>query len=160
MEGKPGAILKDLDQTYERLFSGLSEESIPLVESFYKPWTQNLDCTLPFASATGLLMGDPALHLLEIYRQCGLDMSEEFKGCPDHLVLEMEFLSHLYRWGADIEAKQFIEDHLNWIPLLKEKFEQLHPHPFYRSLLEMLHFYLNMERKRSEMESHGSKSIH
>lgn len=143
-------LLEDLRDEYNRLFSGLSRDSISLVESFYKPWTQDPHCPLPFASKRGLLMGDSALHLLEIYHHCGLEVSEEFKGSPDHISMELEFLSYLYRWATDIEIKMFIEDHLDWIPLLKEEFNRCHPHPFYVSALEVLALFLNRERERLE----------
>jgi TorA maturation chaperone TorD len=71
-------LLRDLKDEYDRLFSGLGGDSISLVESFYKLWTQDPHCSLPFATERGLLMGDPALHLLEIYHQCGLEVSEGF----------------------------------------------------------------------------------
>lgn len=143
-------LLQDLRDEYDRLFSGLSQDSISFAESFYKPWTEDPHCGLPFASARGLLMGDCALHLLEVYRQCGLEVSEEFKGLPDHLAMELEFLSYLYRWATDIEIKMFIGDHLNWIPLLKEELHRRDPHPFYFSALEVLDLFLNRERKRLE----------
>lgn len=105
-------------------------------------------------------MGDSALHLLEIYRLCDLEVEEEFRSCPDHLALELEFLSYLYRWATDIEIKKFIKDHLDWILLLKEEFKQVHAHPFYASALEILDLFLNKERKRLEVEDHGEKKIH
>jgi putative dimethyl sulfoxide reductase chaperone len=151
----PGILLKDLGNEYDRLFSRLNNDSISAVESVYKRWTQDSHCSLPFASERGLLMGDSAIHLLEIYRQTGLDMAEEFQGCPDHIVLEVEFLSHLYRGATDKEVKRFIEDHLDWVPLFKEELMKLHPHPFYKSLLEVLDLFLTMERKRLEMMSNG-----
>ncbi|MGZ3568908.1 MAG: molecular chaperone TorD family protein, partial [Thermodesulfobacteriota bacterium] len=70
-------LLEELKDEYDRLFSGLSQDSISLVESSYKPWTEDPHCPLPFASERGLLMGDSALHLLEVYNQCGLEASEE-----------------------------------------------------------------------------------
>ena len=143
-------LLEDLSDEYDRLFSGLSQDSISLAESFYKPWTEDPHCALPFASETGLLMGDSALHLLEIYHQCGLEASEEFKGCPDHIAMELEFLSYLYRWATDVEIEMFIKDHLNWIPLLKEELDRRHPHPFYVSALEVLALFVNRERERLE----------
>jgi len=151
----PGILLKDLGDEYDRLFSRLNNNSSSPVESVYKPWTQDPLCSLPFASERGLLMSDSAMHLLEIYRQTGLDMAEEFKGCPDHIVLELEFLSHLYRGATDKEVKKFIEDHLDWISLFKEELTKLHPHPFYKSLLEILDLFLATERKRLEMMSNG-----
>ncbi len=153
-------LLRDLKNEYGRLFSGLSQESISLVESFYKPWTQDTCCSLPFASERGLLMGDSALHLLEVYHQCGLEASEEFKGCPDHIAMELEFLSYLYQSATDVEIKTFIEDHMDWIPLLKEELMRFHPHSFYVSTLEVLGLFLNRERERLEVEGHGKKKIH
>ncbi len=143
-------LFEDLRKEYDRLFSGLSQDSVSLAESFYKPWTADPHCPLPFASERGLLMGDSALHLLEVYHQCGLEASGEFKGCPDHLAMELEFLSYLYRWATDIEIKMFIEDHLNWISLLKEEMDQRHPHPFYVGVLEILVLFLKRERERLE----------
>jgi putative dimethyl sulfoxide reductase chaperone len=160
MAGASENLLGDLKDEYDRLFSGVSEEPISLVESFYKPWTQDPHCPLPFASKRGFLMGDSALHLLEIYRLCGLEVSEGFKGCPDHIAMELEFLSYLYQWATDIEIKRFIEDHLDWIPFLKEEFKQFHPHPFYVSTLEVLDLFLNRERERLEVEGNGKKKIH
>ena len=95
-------------------------------------------------------MGDSALHLLEIYNQCGLNFSEEFRGCPDHIALEMEFLSYLYRWATDVEIKMFIKDHLNWIPLLKEEVNRRDPQPFYVSALEVLALFISRENQTLE----------
>lgn len=150
MQGDAESILGDLESAYERLFAGVSGEGILLIESCYKPWTQDPQCPLPFATKKGLLMGDAALHLSALYRHCGLEVADEFKGCPDHLVMELEFLSYLYRRAGDAEMKRFIEDHLDWVPLLKDEFRQLHPHPFYLSALEVLELFLNKERERLE----------
>ncbi len=151
LEGKGSEnLLKDLRDKYDQLFSGLSQDSISLAESFYKPWTQNPYCPLPFASERGLLMGDSALHLAEIYRLCGLEVSEEYKGFPDHILMELEFLSYLYRGATNVEVKMFIGDHLDWIPLLKEEVNRRDPHPFYVSALEVLALFLNQERERLE----------
>jgi TorA maturation chaperone TorD len=155
MEGDPGAILKELGDEYDRLFSGLSGEGASMVESVYKRWTHDPLCSLPFASERGLLMGDSALHLSEIYRLCGLEVAEDFRSCPDHLVLELEFLSYLYRRATEPEIWKFVEDHLDWISLFKEELAKLHPHPYYTSLLEVLSLFLNEERKRSEMRNNG-----
>ena len=62
-------------------------------------------------------MGDSAIHLLTIFQQCGLEVAEPFKGMPDHIIIELEFLSYLYQEAGDREIKRFIEDHLDWIPL-------------------------------------------
>ena len=160
IEDDPEILFRDLKEEYSRLFSDVGGENISLVESFYKPWTQDPHCPLTFASEKGLLMGDSALHLSAIYQQCGLRVADEFKGRPDHIVIELEFLSYLYRWASDREVEKFIEDHLDWISLLKEAFRRFRPHPFYSSLLEVLDLFLSMEGKRLEMESDGKKNTH
>ena len=86
IEGDSEIIFRDLEEEYGRLFSSeAGSEKISLVESFYKPWTQDPHCPLPFATEKGLLMGDSALHLLAIYKQCGLEVEREYQGMPDHL---------------------------------------------------------------------------
>jgi TorA maturation chaperone TorD len=79
---------------------------------------------------------------------------------PDHLIVELELLSYLYRWGSDKEIKMFTEDHLGWIPLLKGELEKVRAHPFYIGVLEVLDLFLRTERKRLEKESDGEENIH
>jgi len=161
IEGDSEIIFRDLKEDYGHLFSSeTGREKISLVESFYKPWTQDPHCPLPFATEKGLLMGDSALHLLALYQQCGLEVSEEHQGMPDHLVVELEFLSFLYRWKTGKEIKRFIEDHLDWITLLRKELKECHGHPFYRSALEVLILFLQKERERLEVEESGEKEIH
>jgi TorA maturation chaperone TorD len=155
-EREPEAIFRDLKEEYGRLFSSeAGSEKISLVESFYKFWTQDPHCPLPFATEKGLLLGDSALHLLALYQQCGLELEEEYRGIPDHLAMELEFLSFLYQRATDKEVKRFIEDHLDWITLLREKFKEFHSHPFYRSALEVLLLFVRKEKERLEVECHG-----
>jgi TorA maturation chaperone TorD len=73
--------------------------------------------------------------------------------------MELEFLSYLYQRATDIEIKTFIEDHMNWIPLLDEEFKRFHPHPFYGSSMEALALFLNKERETLEVEGNGKKKI-
>jgi TorA maturation chaperone TorD len=100
-------------------------------------------------------MGDSALHLLALYKQCGLEVEGEYQGMPDHLIMELEFLSFLYQRATDKEIKRFIEDHLDWITLLREEFREFHSYPFYRSALEVLLLFLRKEKERLEVECHG-----
>jgi len=161
VDGDQESTFRDLREEHERLFTSEAEkEKISLVESFYKPWTQDPHCPLPFATDKGLLMGDFALHLLALYKQSGLEVEGEYQGMPDHLVLELEFLSFLYERGTDKEIKRFIEDHLDWIPLLKEEFKESRAHSFYRSALDVLIFFLNREKERLEVEESGEKEIY
>jgi putative dimethyl sulfoxide reductase chaperone len=150
IEGETRVVLKDLKHEYRRLFSDVKGEGVSLIESVYKSWTLDPGCSLSFATSKGLVMGDSALHLFDVYHRCGLEVDETFGGHPDHLVMELEFLSDLYRWATDIEIRRFIEDHLDWIPLLREALGRHHSHSFYLGLSEMLDLFLKMERERLE----------
>ena len=154
----PAAFLAHLREEYDRLFLNPGGETISLVESFYKPWSLDPGCPLAFATGKGLLMGDSALHLLEIYRQCGLEMSEEFKSCPDHLAIELEFLSYLYRWASQVDIHRFINDHLDWIPHLREELKRYQPNSLYGDVLELLDLFLKKEGE-PEVEGNGAKTI-
>ena len=124
------------------------------------PWTQDPHCSLPFAKEKGFLMGDSAIHLSALLQHCGLEVEDPFKGMPDHILIELEFLSYLYQEAGDEEIKRFIKDHLNWIPSLKESFERAHAHAFYMSLIEILDLFIKQEKRRLEKDSDGKKDIH
>jgi len=156
----PQILLRDLKEEHHRLFSDTGDERISLVESFYKPWTQDPHCSLPFAKEKGFLMGDSAIHLSTLFQHCGLEVAGPFKGMPDHILIELEFLSYLYQEAGDEEIKSFIKDHLDWIPFLKESVEKAHAHPFYISLIEILDLFINQEKGRLEKKSDGEKDIH
>ncbi len=156
----PQILLRDLKVEYDRLFSDTGKERISLVESFYKPWTQDPHCQLPFAKEKGFLMGDSAIHLLALFRQCGIEVSDYFKGMPDHLVIELEFLSHLYRVAEDEAIEAFIRDHLDWIPYLKQDCERANAHPFYISLIDLLNLFIQKEKERLERRNDGEKEIY
>ena len=156
----PGALYSELEKEYERLFAGPEGNSVSLVESTYKPWTQDEGCHLSFAREKGLLMGDSAVHMAAIFQQSGVEVPEKFRACPDHLVLELEFLSALYGKATDRESKQFIQDHLDWVPELKESLLRHHSHPFYLSAVELLNSFLDRERERLEITDDGKKSVH
>ncbi len=159
-ESPPQILLKDLKEEYYRLFSDTGEERISLVESFYKPWTQDPHCSLPFAKEKGFLMGDSAIHLSALFQDCGLEVEDPFKGMPDHILIELEFLSYLYQGAGDEEIERFIRDHLDWIPFLKESVERAQAHPFYMSLIEILDLFIRQEKMRLEKENDGKKDIH
>jgi TorA maturation chaperone TorD len=158
--GSPEALYVELQREYDRLFPGREEKSVSLIESPYKPWTQDGECRLSFAREKGLLKGDSALHMAAIFQKTGVEVPEPFRGCPDHVVLELEFLSALYAEATDREVRQFIQDHLDWIPQLKKEMIPFQPHPFYLSAVELLDVFLKHERDRLERIDYGEKSFH
>ena len=145
---------------YGRLFGQWEGAAISLVESTHKPWTADGECRMVFSRSTGLLMGDAALHMRELYRQAGLEVPEEFLSTPDHLVLELEFLGILYRSASQRQVRGFIADHLDWVSGLEAELEQAGSHPFYRDAVGMIRRFLERERTQGEGEGHGEKKVH
>ena len=159
-EGNGEDFLAVLQAEYERLFGQWEGERISLVESTYKPWTTDKGCGMVFAASTGLVMGDSALHMWELYVLASLEVPEEFRSMPDHLVLELEFLAFLYRFGSNAQIERFIGDHLDWIPELKAALEKADPHPFYRNAVEIIHQFLQQEANNGKVDNHGQKKVH
>ncbi len=95
------------------------------------------------------------MHMAALFQSAGLETPEEFGACPDHLVLELEFLAVLYGAATDRGVKQFMHDHLDWIPEMKEKLMECEPHPFYRTAGEALDTFLRGEKERLEREENG-----
>jgi TorA maturation chaperone TorD len=105
-------------------------------------------------------MGDAALHMREMFRQSYLEVPEEFRSTPDHLVLELEFLSLLYNCATQEQVQRFITDHLDWIPDLKEQVDRANAHPFYRNAVELINLFLVHESKEGKAKSYGPKNFH
>jgi len=142
----PAPILSTLKAEYARPFGQWEGEAISLVESTHKPWTTDGECKMVFSASTGLLMGDSALHMRELYRQSDLEVPAEFGSMPDHLVLELEFLGLLYRAASQRQIEGFIGDHLGWITELQAQMEEAVSHPFYRGVVELIRCFLEKEK--------------
>ena len=158
-QSRRDGFLTDIQAEYARLFGPWEGRKISLVESTYKPWTADKTCPLGFSGEKGLLMGDCALHIQNIFRTLSLKVPPDFLGMPDHLVLELELLSYLYRFASEDQIGQFIEDHLDWIPNLRDELQRADP-GFYGRAVERLLDFLNRERPYSKEGQNESQSLH
>jgi TorA maturation chaperone TorD len=153
-------FVQTLQEEYGRLFSNQEGNRISLVESTYKPWTRDKSCGMAFAASKGLVMGDPAIHMLDIYSKLSLEVPAALRSMPDHLVLELELLVLLYRSASQESIGGFIEGHLDWIQDLKGEVEKADPHPFYRTAVDLIHSFLQHETINTKGINHGEKRIH
>jgi TorA maturation chaperone TorD len=142
--------LEGLLELYTTSMTPVGHKSLLPVESLYKPWTDDKENYPQVHGKKGYLMGDPALHMLELYRRVGFEIPEEFKAQPDHLILELEFLSVLYENCPDTMVLQFMKDHLDWVPDLLAKGKELNIALFYYSVLRILDAFVKQERSRLE----------
>ncbi len=117
----------------------------------------------------GKLWGASTAEVKKFIESTGLDYIEDFKGLPDHISVEFEFMQQLalreeQAWmesDADGAAacrnveKKFIEEHLiRWIPNFCEKVIQDAQMPFYRSFAELTINFIEYEME--EMKKNGN----
>lgn len=103
-------------QIYNEAFLGAKKPLAPPIESLYKPWTVDETFQVPFKHQKGYLMGDSAQHILHITQTLGWEIPREYQMMPDHLSILLEILARFLGNGWWLEGKQFIQDHLDWLP--------------------------------------------
>lgn len=118
------------------------------VESIYKVWTTDPSCEMPFARETGLLQGDSAQHLYQVYREIGFELPTVYADRPDHLVLELEFMALLVEAADPTVQRLFITQHLDWIPQLIADAAQKEVPLLYLELFRWIEGFLVLERER------------
>ena len=108
----------------------------------------------------GLNVGAPGFK--NIIESSGLEYQSEYKGMPDHISVELEFMQHVVQreaqaWeaGDDETAllclkneKQFVAEHLSgWIPDFCEKVSEAAEMPFYREMARLTRSFIEFEKQ-------------
>jgi len=151
-------LLEDLAVEYARLFLGPGKHISPH-ESIHH---QRED------GQWGNLWGKSTAEVKKLIEATGLSYTDDYKGLPDHISVEFEFMQQLTQreeraWkDADADKatacrqieKKFIEEHLvHWIPNFCEKVIQEAELPFYRSLGALTRSFIEFEIQ--EMNRNG-----
>ncbi|MBC2722950.1 molecular chaperone [Desulfosporosinus sp.] len=87
--------LEDLTVDYAKLFIGPFDLLAPPYGSVYLEGQRRV-------------MGDSTVKVLQFYRQAGLNLSDEFKEPPDHIVTELEFMYYLIAKHIETGDKQWL----------------------------------------------------
>ncbi len=96
------------------------------------------------------IMGDTTMGVLKSYQEAGLSVDE--KEPPDHIAIELEFMSFLSTREAEARAqgdaggaekffakqKDFYHNYLRWVPNFCEAIKKGTKSPFYQSLADSL----------------------
>jgi len=124
-------LLEDLQVEYTRLFiNGVPHVAAPPYASVY------LDKSL---------QGVHGSRTLAFYREKGCDMSED-ADLPDHIVHELEFLSHLAADNDQEGEREFLQRFfLTWFPNFRDNVLKEANHPYYRLVITMIDYFTKEE---------------
>ncbi len=148
LEGeKMDKLLIDLAAEYARLFLGVGEKSVFLVESVY-------------LGKDHLLYEKPYHEIVEAYKSLGYEKDKNFPEPEDHVAVEFDFMAKLCRWTSktidDGKVKkgiaylnlqrEFLRDHMNkWVPLLCQELEKTTTSPLYKSLALLTRGFITLD---------------
>lgn len=106
------------------------------------------------------VMGDSTMAVLDLYREGGFDIDDEFLELPDHVAVELEFLYLLIfreneaRLQGDTDKlnsvidlkRRFLSQHLGrWVGPFAEAVKGGAESVFYRQLAELTQLFVSME---------------
>lgn len=142
-------LLEELVLEYTRLFIGPGRHISPY-ESVHR-------------EEEGLLWGSSTVRVKTFIESSGLKYRSDFKGIPDHISVELEFMQKLTRYEAEAWEQQdhnkairslelekrFIKEHLlQWIPKFSELVIQEARLVFYREMAKLTKEYIIFEAKK------------
>lgn len=127
-----------LKQEYIRCFIGIGEPAALPVESIYQVWTEDPSAQVMFAKQKGYLMGDSALHIRYLLQSLGLELPEELRGRPDHLVVLLELLAYFLDRLEFQDTLQYLQDHFAWLPDFHARLKEINAHELYVTVTALL----------------------
>lgn len=141
------AIPEPVDQkTLDELAADFA--AIYLLHSYRAPPTES-----PWLDKDQLERQEPMFELAAWYRRFGLAASDRQRRSDDHLVLQLEFLSHLFAsTDLDVETSatevaRFLDAHLlRWIGSFAKRVAQRCETPYYCGVVTQTHTYLESLR--------------
>jgi len=147
-----GELLEDMAVEYTRLFLGPGKHISPH-ESVHH---QRND------AEQGQLWGQSTVEVKRFIESSGLDYRSEYRGLPDHISVELEFMQQVtlreeQAWREEDKdqalyclkiEKKFIEEHLiRWIPIFCEKVIREAELPFYREMAVLTKNFMEFEKR-------------
>ena len=144
-------LLEEMAVEYTRLFLGPGKHVSPH-ESVH---LQRDD------AGQGQLWGESTVEVKKFIESAGLDYTSEYKGLPDHISVELEFMQQLtlreeQAWGENDKdgtlyclkiEKKFVEEHLShWIPIFCDKVIREAKLPFYREMATLTKNFMEFEK--------------
>ena len=145
-------LLEEMAVEYTRLFLGPGKHVSPH-ESVH---LQRDD------AGQGQLWGESTVEVKKFIESSGLDYRSEYRGLPDHISVELEFMQQVtlreqQAWREEDKdgalyclkiEKKFIEEHLiRWIPMFCKKVIREAELPFYRAMAALTKQFIEFEKE-------------
>jgi len=153
-------ILRELGEGFGREFYNRDEQELlkELAEEYAALFILpgGVNPTESVARA-GLYMQTFAGQVTRFYRKCSFTLPDDFRGFPDHIGIELEFMSHLAKneAGAYREnkadgwvalQKEFLQEHLSrWAADFAGEVAKYTRQPFYREMARLLYEFIRSE---------------
>lgn len=108
---------------YARYFAPAhARKGAPLIESVYRPWTQDETNMMPFKHDTGYVMGDSALYMQDVLAKLELEISAQVM--PDDLCVELSVASMLCEYAPAADVQDFLMQRFSWLPQLAARIKR------------------------------------
>jgi TorA maturation chaperone TorD len=148
-------LLEDLAVEYSRLFLGPGQHISPHESVHHQKG----------GGQSGLLWGESTAEVKKFIESTGLSYDSDYKGLPDHISVELEFMHQLtlrekQAWRDEDEdgaldclktEKRFIEEHLvRWVPAFCDKVTREAELPFYREMAALTKNFIEFDREEVE----------
>ncbi len=143
--GEEDEVFEKLKSEYYPLFAGPIPPFALPVESVYKEWAAEEGAIL--SNQKGLLMGDSAIDMINIYKSEGIEIPSQFSAMPDHIALLLEYAAHLCESASLDEQKKFISGHFDWLEHFREDVFLLSKSKFYRCAVDLTLRFIRNERE-------------
>lgn len=147
-EDLKGAV-SELECEFARLFLGPG----PHISPHQSVYSLN-------GTGKGLLWGEITSEVKKFIEYCGLNFSQDFRGIPDHLSIELGFMGRLIDKELELRSKNdhenvvhclkvekhFLQKHLlNWVPKFCEDVIAKAELSFYKEISKFLKDFINSE---------------
>ena len=151
-------LLEDLAVEYAHLFLGPGKHISPHESVHHKKE----------GAQSGQLWGELTAQVKKIIESSGLEYKSEYKGLPDHISVELEFMQQVtlreeQAWAEQDKdtalsclknEKKFIEEHLAcWVPIFCEKVINEAELLFYREMAALTKNFIEFEKE--EIDRYG-----
>lgn len=139
-----------LQTGYLRLFEAMEQPYAPPAESPYKPWYGSRD--------GGLLGGPSATDMEQRFEALGAEPPAAYPA--DHVALLLEYGALLLEAGEIEQYRNFLTEHLDWIPALEGMVEDAAAEaPFYRWAVRALDETLTQLRGEMAVEEPPESTV-